>query len=376
MDLFYLGTWKTREEPARLLVYRREEETMQLLQTLDLWGNLSFLKLDPEKNCLYVLTNGDPEVYDGCGGVLQQYGIGEGGTLQLIRKCSTYGAEPIELALQEETIAVVNHGSTTNRVCRTARQPDGTRKPVWVYDEASLVLLERHPDGTPGRLLDRYEFVGQGEIPFFQESAAPHSLFYSPENNRLLVPERGSERTSVFSIRGETLVPEYELPEQKHYGPRNGAMTRDGKHIYVVDEIMPSVSHYIPSQGEAVQRISTVTPEAAARCDRNIRSFAAPHPVALWLSGEERYLYTATRSTETISVFSRDPETGDLSRIQEWPLSGRNPRQVLAEGNRLYIIFLDSQSMAELLVEETTGRILQEKTILNGIPAIAAVDGR
>lgn len=373
MDYFYIGTWKTDSEPARLMVFRSMDRAC--IQTMDLPGNLSFVKLDREKKLLYVLINGDPEVHGGCGGVLNIYRVGENGTLRLVQKCSTFGAEPIELALLNTAIAVVNHGSTTNRVCRTRRLPDGSPETIWVYDEASLVLLERLPDGSVGKLLDQHEFVGHGEIPFFQESAAPHSIFLNEENNLLLIPERGSDRISVFSVENGHLDLKAELPEKRGYGPRNAAMTRDGQHIYVVDEIMPSVSHYRAPFGEAVQRVDTVSRQAASECDDDPRLFSAPHPVALWLSGNEKYGYTLTRSTETLSVFRRDAGNGCLEMIQEWKLSGVNPRQAIADGNRLYIVLMDTRSLAELTVEEATGKILEERILLDGIDAIAAVDG-
>lgn len=371
MDRFYIGTWKNASDPARLLVIPQKGDRPR--QTVDLPGNISFLKL--EKGRLYVLLNGDPEVRSGCGGVLHIYCLQPDGTLRLLQKSSTYGAEPIELSLQDTTVAIVNHGSTTNRVCRTRRLPDGTLEPVWVYDEATLVLLERLPDGTAGKLLDRYEFTGHGAVPFFQESAAPHSIFYSKENGLLLVPERGSDRTTLFSFENGRLIRKGALPEQQGYGPRNAVMTRDGQHVYVVDEIQPSISHYRAPFGAAIQRISTVSTQAASFCSRNPRSFAAPHPVALWLSGDERFLYTLTRSTETLSVFRRSQATGELHMLQEWKLAGTNPRQALVDGNRLYIVLMDSRSLSKLTLSEATGEVLKEETLLDGINAIAVADG-
>lgn len=375
MDIFYIGTWKTQSSPARVMVFCRNPVGYCRKQGIALPGNLSFLKLDRQKNLLYVLSNGDPEIQNGCGGVLCVFAVQPDGSLTPVQKASTYGAEPIELVLLEEYIALVNHGSTTNRVCRTERQPDGSLKTVWVYDEASLILLERLPDGTVGKLLDQYLFVGHGEIPFFQESAAPHSICYSEQNNRLLVPERGSERTSLFSIQNNRVVLEAELAEKKYYGPRNAVMTRDGRHIYVADEIIPSITHYSGPCWDTVQRVYTVSQEAAAKCDTDPRRFTAPHPVALWLSQDERFLYSLTRSTETLSVFRRDVQTGSLTMIQEWVLSGANSRQALVDENRLYIVLMDAQKLVELSVDASDGFVLEEHTLLDGIASIAAVDG-
>lgn len=372
--IFYIGTWEKDKDPAKLMVFSAEGGDSRCIQTLTLPGNFSTLKLDAEKNRLYVLTNRDPDIQEGCGGVLNVYAVQPEGTVELVQKTSSYGAEPIDLAVWKDRIALVNHGSTTNRVCRTERQADGRLKPIWVYDEASLILLERLENGNAGGLLDQYRFVGQGDVPFFQESAAPHSIFYSARGELLLVPERGSDRLSLFSVRSGRLELVGQLPEKKRCGPRNAAMTRDGRHIYMADEIVPSITHYAGPEWRAVSRVPTVSGEKAEACAGDPRSFAAPHPVALWLSQDERQVYSLTRSTETLSVFSRDDRTGELTMRQEWVLSGANPRQAMADGNRVYVVLMDAQKLVELVLDPAQGLVLRERTLLDGIARIAAVD--
>lgn len=370
----YIGTWKDvwKNRQAELLVCQIENGNGPvILQKVKMPDSVSKVLVDRENRKLYVLISSDPL---GCGGLLLIYQIKEDGTLREIQKKSTYGASPIDLVLKNNYLMIVNHGSTTNRVCRTKWKRE--REPVleWIYDEASLVLFSRTAEGLVENFQDMYQFEGRGEISFFQESAAPHSIWMHPLGKEIYIPERGSDRISVFEIKNDRIEKKTELLETKGDGPRNVVVSENRRDVYVVDEIQPNISYFRMPETTPLQKISTLSGKTRARYDTDFREFTAPHPVALALSENEKFLYTLTRSADTISVFERDSERGFLSQIQEWKLSGKNPRELLVNGNDLFVILMDSECCVRLKVNSMTGLVEGEKRILDSVSGIATMD--
>lgn len=375
MKFLYVGAWEDRAQglPARLLVFACEDGGARCIQTIRLESMVAKVAADAAHRLVFALVNADSRVNGGCGGALLSWRIGPDGRLTPAAQRASFGASPIDLALTPENIVLVNHGSTTNRVCRTQRDGPGEPRVYWEYDEASVVLLARGPGGLPGAFLDLHKCCGSGGVPFFQESAAPHSLHYSAASGRFLVPERGSDRTSVFAVQSGRLHCLACLPERAGFGPRNAAMTRRGD-VYVVDEIEPCVTHYRLPDTRAASRAATVSDETRARCDADVRSFGAPHPVAVWLSADEAYLYTLTRSTDTLDVFRLDPGTGAPERVQELALEGSNPRAALPAEGGAYVTAMDAGSCVFVHTDAATGLVTAQQTLFTGVPGIDTLD--
>lgn len=388
MRYFYVGTWKddSRGLPGKILVYALREHAVKV-QEIVTGESVSQVRLDHQKRRLYAVT----ETRDGrsgiCGGDLYEFAVEPDGMLRRIKLLPSGGAYPIDFAMLPGYLALVNHGSTTGRVCRTRQREDGSAEPYWEYDEASLVLYERDEEGSVGRMLDVYRFEGCGKIPFFQESAAPHSV--TAVGNRLFVPERGTDQTSVFEVTDGKLKKCGVLAARKGSGPRNAAVSSDGRDIYVVGEIEPVLFHYRTdgtAQGESgasksgavwsaplCRTVPVISQETASGLEKNPRSFKAPHPSAVLLSPDGRHVYVLTRSADMLTVFAREEESGTLTACAEHPLGGANPRAMLEYGRELYVVLMEEGSCAAFMIEDGNGMQVRKRSILENIPGIAAV---
>ncbi|HIR13100.1 MAG TPA: beta-propeller fold lactonase family protein [Candidatus Choladousia intestinavium] len=308
MKYAYIGTWKNVKSklPGKVLVFKEAPNgKMKKIQEVILEESVSKIRVDQKKGLLFASLEAREGRDGSCGGEICIFQIEDDGTLNQCQKLPSLGAYPIDFSMTDDFLAIVNHGSTTGRICRTRQSSDGKPEVYWEYDEASLVLYERTKEGRPERFLDRYKFTGSGKIPFFQESAAPHSISYIPETGLFLVPCRGTDETVLFRAERQKLVKQGVLKAKTGQGPRNAAAAKNGRDIYIVGEIEALVSRYTFPETEPVQTESVVTEESAAACSDNPCSFEAPHPSDLQISRDEKWIYVLTRSTESLSVFSK-----------------------------------------------------------------------
>ncbi len=390
-EYLYIGTWASGETKAKLIVLRCAHHGWEKIQELSFPGNVGCVKTDRHHRLVFVTLEereiaghevyGDKQPGYGsiCGGVICIFRIQDDGTAAWVKDIASGGAYPIDMAWGDTYAAVINHGSTVNKICKTRRNAEGSWETYWEYEESSLAVFETDCEGIPERLTDLYKFSGSGSIPFFQESAAPHSIMKLPKKDILMVPERGSDKTSVFRIEKGQICKLTELSAEDGEGPRNAIAADDGRDIYIMDEIEPLLTHFGSSTDLEEKKtwvlkdkISLVSPQAASGCDRNPRRFTAPHPVAIETGFDETAVYAAVRSTDTIAVFQRNTKDGTLNMIQEYPLKGKNPRELHRGKTYLYVSCMDTENLLMLHMDNENGTLINTEEIFSGIPGISS----
>lgn len=411
-----LGTWAECYDGTggKLLFVEEKEGEYTVSEEVKTGGSVSFIARDTEKALLFALLE-VREFGGDAGGMICQYDCSEGKPV-LIKTSNSYGAYPIDMILTERYAVVLNHGSTKNWILRTERTAQGGFRTYREYDEASLVLFGRKEDGTIGDILDIYKFSGHGALPFFQESASPHSLFSHVQNvssesevsvesveerctdctagseesllcpireeTEIYVPERGTDQVSVFLIdEGVGRLKKVGiLKSEKGYGPRNVVVSGDGRYVYVMHEIAPVIAVYRWEKAEdgklrfeKIQEIGTVSAEKNDRVQYETTSFQAPHPVDMKMAEDGKLLICLTRSVDCLSVFAVGGD-GRLAMRQCEKLKGVNPRQLETEGNGLLIVSLDSGTVERWDIKD--GKAVWNHYLISGIPRLAVMEKR
>lgn len=385
MQFFYAGTWKNQENPGKIIVLKKEDgKKARKIQEVVLEESVSRVEVDQRHRLLFAVLETREGKSGNCGGDLCVFQIFSDGSLKEVKRLPSYGVFPIDFAINESFVVIINHGSTTGYICRTRSGTEGIPEVYQEYDESSAVVFERDQSGLPERFLDLRKFEGHGIIPFFQNSAAPHSICYV-KTGMYLIPERGTDQTTVFTIENKKLVRRMILCAPKGSGPRNAAVSRDGVDIYIITEIEPLLIHYrikrncfsesdkLLKKIEPIQILRTIQKKTAESLECNSQSFAAPHPSGIKMSEDETRLYVLTRSANTLSVYEREVINGSLTFIGEWKLSGENPRELHVKKDGLYITLLDSKKCVKITIDQK-GIPVSEGEVFTDIPYLATVD--
>ena len=179
--------------------------------------------------------------------------------------------------------------------------------------------------------------------PERQEGPHAHFIQTTPDNRLALVADLGLDKLLVhrFDATTGSLAPGNPafVRTEPGAGPRHAAFAPSGKSVYLVNELVSTVTlfAYAPDEGtlHSLQTVSTL-PEGYA---------GANTTAEIAVDAKGRNLYVSNRGHDTIAVFSIDPD--DIKRIALPVLRHRVATnfQAQAEG-------MDSDALVARLLED------------------------
>ncbi len=204
-------------------------------------------------------------------------------------------------------------------------QTDRTGKALFVanFRDGKIASLGIREDGSlePSQSVHQHE--GSSILPR-QQGPHPHSIYPSPNNRRVFVPDLGLDKVVVYTFNPDdaSLQQETEIVLPPGSGPRHMNFSSDGRHAYVLNEIGLTVAVIDLRELTVTQSVSTV--EEAEEPSRQSASEIRVHP-----SGQ--FVYAANRGggADSIAVFRANighNRNGHLERIQVVPAEVRIPR--------------------------------------------------
>jgi len=188
------------------------------------------------------------------------------------------------------------------------------------------------------------------------EKAHAHYCGFDNDNQFAFVCDLGLDRVKIYKIDHEKreLVEHGEAVCKPGGGPRHMKFHPRGKHAFVLNELAMSLSvfDYDASSGnmQLKQTVKTIPDSSVEKEVFNSASEILVHP-----SG--KFVYSANRGNDTISVFEFNEAAGELTRIQIEPVRGSWPRNInlSPDGNWLIAAGADSNSAAPFKVDTETG---------------------
>lgn len=297
----------------------------------------SFLAVHPTGWFLYAIDEGsDPARTPGRG--VRTYGLnGRSGILTFLNEQSAGSAGPCHLTVDHEGRSVL----------------------VANYSGGSVSALPVGEDGRLGPPAVVVRHVGSSVHPTRQKQPHAHAINVSPDNRFALVPDLGIDQVRVYRLDATKpeLVPHtpsaVRLPPGS--GPRHLAFRPDGRFVYVINELLCTVSvfAYDARRGELkdVQVISTLPP------GETVRPGFSTAEVVVHPSGQ--YVYGSNRGHDSIVVYAVDRASGRLTHLQNEPTQGRTPRHFTLDptGNWLLAENQASDTVVVFGVDPKTGRL-------------------
>jgi len=329
----YVGCRTTRERNARgdgINVYRVDAQTGRLshLQLIDGLVNPSFLAISKRQDFLYCV-HGDTDQ-------ASAFSIGADGRLSWLNSQSTHGHNPAHLAIS----------------------PEGDFLVVSNHYGGSVVVLPVLPSGELGELCDLVLTEGPiGPHRVEQKGPKPHFNPFDPSGKLLVVPDKGLDR--IFTYRFDSQLGKL-LPTscpfvatRKGAGPRHVAFHHGLPLVYSVNELDSTVGLYQfnSESGELLpQQVISALPD----------SYTGDNTAAeIEIDAAGRFLYASNRGSDSIAIFSIDPQSGWLTLQSVTPTRGRTPRffTLSPSGQSMYVANEDSDTIVVFSVNPTTGEL-------------------
>lgn len=330
----YAGTYAGADDNG-IFRYRLKGKDGTLEPELALSGvsNPSYLALSQDGSMMYAVM--EDMVYHGkAGGGVCSVKCREN-SLELLNSRGTTGTLPCHVTLDEE-----------KGVIYTAN-----------YMSGSLSVFPLLPDGSIGELGDCRQHVGKGPNPLRQEGPHIHFSGLSPEKDGIWCVDLGLDCIFFYGTDVHTMTlchrPERDIMLPKGTGPRHFVFQPGNAHrMYVVCELSSEVFvvDILKEECRLLQRISTLeTPNDKSTC------------AAIKCSADGRFLYVSNRGDDSIAVYKMDQKDGLLHLVQIEKAGGKTPRDILVLKDMLLSANQDSNTITCFSRDEETG-ILTRRT--------------
>lgn len=290
------------------------------LEPLGLVGpvaNPSFLASDRNHKYLFAVSELDGKVIGGVAGFAIDR---KNGSLEPLNSVPSAGEAPCHLAVDKtgRMLIVANYG--TGGVSSFAIDKSGHLKMSSLMD-----------------------VTGSGPNAERQEGPHAHQVVISADNKLAYVPDLGLDKIRIYRIDTQHAKLEPHEPsfvqDDPGFGPRHMVFSRDGKYLYVVNELKSFVTVF---SGDAatgvfhqVEKVPTVPQGYSGQNDG---------PAEILLDRAGKFLYASNRGPGTIAVFAVDPGNGTLKQVQSVETGGTFPRGVELDPTGGYLFVGDQKA--------------------------------
>ncbi|MFC7337699.1 lactonase family protein [Haloferula chungangensis] len=227
------------------------------------------------------------------------------------------------------------------------------------YGGGSVGSTSIGSDGSLAPLVSFFKHEGSSANPQRQKEPHAHSIFADPDNQYAYAPDLGTDKIEIYKIDTTSGALEKaghaEVPPGS--GPRHLKFSKDGKRIYVLNELNTSVSVFkrlTDGQLERVQDLSTLP--ADSKLEGMSCSEIRVHP-------NGKFVYTANRDTrnkgnDSITVFEVE-EDGSLNRLSSVPATVSIPRNINLSPSGKWLITggQNSNDIAIFSIDAETGAL-------------------
>lgn len=220
------------------------------------------------------------------------------------------------------------------------------------YSSGDFCLYKIEENGAIGELIEKVKHQGSSVNKERQTSAHAHGVYFSPDNKQLLVVDLGIDKIMVYDFDESTgkLNLSQQAATKPGSGPRHLCFSKDGKFVYVIEELSSKISLYSYSNGNLtfIEDYSTL-PE-------NIETENACAEIVL--SPDGKFLYGSNRFHDSIVVYEV-LNTGKLKLVSHHNCGGKTPRSfaISPDGNFMVVANQDSNDLVYFNVDKKNGKI-------------------
>ncbi len=197
------------------------------------------------------------------------------------------------------------------------------------YSGGSLSLVPLDGKGLLQPAKEVLQFHGTGPDPKRQTKSHLHSAQPTPDGKYLIAADLGGDCLYRLEIKDGSVTdkPAEKITLPTGSGPRHFTFSRDGRYMYLLNELSGSVIAFSYKDGDLrhIQEIQADTLHARGSAD-------------IHLSPDGKFLYASNRlKGDGIAIFSVDSSTGMLTKAGYQP-TGIHPRNFAITPNGRYLL--------------------------------------
>jgi 6-phosphogluconolactonase len=241
--------------------------------------------------------------------------------------------------------------------CHLSTDRSGKWLYVANYNNGSVAAFPIHDDGSLGEASAFIQHAGSSVNPQRQKGPHAHDAVLAPDNRYVFVADLGLDQVLGYRVdpnRGGMATDDPTVTKlAPGSGPRHLAFRPDGRFLYVLSEMLCTVTafRYDSTRGttEEMQTVPTLPADYSGN-----KSGAE---IAVHRSGN--YLYASNRGHDTIAMFRIDLTSGRLYPIGNASTRGKTPRGfgIDPTGNWLFAANQDSDNMSMFRLDQKTGNL-------------------
>ncbi|MEU1531990.1 lactonase family protein [Streptomyces fagopyri] len=318
----FIGSFTAAGGPGVLTAaVDRDSGALTLLSTVDGVPDPSYLALSPVHDMLYAVS----ETADGA---VAAYRVGGDKPEPAGPLVPVGGSGPTHLSVFAGHVLIANYGS-------------GSVTAVPVRADGTLA-------GAPTSVL---QHTGSGPHTRRQKDPHAHQVQSDPSGRWAVSVDLGTDSVRVCTLEGGRLALHREFALRPGSGPRHLAFHPRGEHAYVLNELAPTVTVCRWNALEGSLRPVGETPVLTGVPDGDA------YPSGIVVSPDGRFVWTATRGQDAVSVLTPDATGEGLRLVATVPCGGVWPRALALDpsGRFLYVANERSGDVTWFAVDPDTG---------------------
>lgn len=249
---------------------------------------------------------------------------------------------------------------------------DKTGQTVFVsnYGGGSLTVLPVKPDGSLGEATDSVQDSGTGPNTQRQDKPHVHSATLAPDNRFVYVADLTTDKVNIFSI--DTKASKVQ-PASTPYasvkpgsGPRHFTIHPNGKYAYLVEELTSTVASF--SRNPQTGALTLMQDNVKTLPD----DFTGQNTSAdIHIDPAGKFLYQSNRGANTLAIFSIGND-GKLTKTGDQPTEGKTPRNFMIDpkGDFVFVAHQDTDNITIFKRDQKTGKLMYTG---QSVPVPAAV---
>lgn len=200
------------------------------------------------------------------------------------------------------------------------------------YNGGSLSVFGRNGDGSLTAVLQKIQHMGKSINTKRQNEPHVHQVLVSPDKKQVIANDLGTDNVTVYKYNPnsetEILIPWDTLSAKPGSGPRHAAFSKNGKKLYLLQEIDGTLSVLTMNNG----RLSLIQETSVIRKNNVIATAADIH-----LSPDGKFIYATNRApANDITCFSVAKD-GKLEYKQQISTGGDGPRNFAITPDGQYV---------------------------------------
>ncbi|MET8285416.1 lactonase family protein [Streptomyces sp. NPDC005132] len=318
----FIGSFTAAGGPGVLTAaVDRDSGALTLLSTVDGVPDPSYLALSPTRDMLYAVS----ETADGA---VAAYRVGGDKPEPAGPLVPVGGSGPTHLSVFAGHVLTANYGS------------------------GSVTAVPVRADGTlAGAATSVLQHTGSGPHTRRQQDPHAHQVQSDPSGRWAVSVDLGTDSVRVCTLEGGRLALHREIALRPGSGPRHLAFHPRGEHAYVLNELAPTVTVCRWNALEGSLRPVGETPVLPGVPDGDA------YPSGIVVSPDGRFVWTATRGQDVVSVLTPDAMGEGLRLVATVPCGGVWPRALAVDpsGRFLYVANERSGDVTWFGVDPDTG---------------------